>query len=95
MPGTLFIVGTPIGNLEDLTLRAARVLREADVVAAEDNDQFDAFATEIIRLPPMIERLSPIVYTVPSQLFAYHLAMCKFAAAERQNAAAQRSGVVS
>jgi 16S rRNA (cytidine1402-2'-O)-methyltransferase len=36
MSGTLFIVGTPIGNLEDLTLRAARVLREADVVAAED-----------------------------------------------------------
>jgi len=33
---TLFVVGTPIGNLEDLSLRAARVLREADVVAAED-----------------------------------------------------------
>src|SRR5687768_14069118 len=36
MSGTLFIVGTPIGNLEDLTLRGARVLREADIVAAED-----------------------------------------------------------
>lgn len=34
--GTLYIVGTPIGNLEDLSLRSARVLREADVVAAED-----------------------------------------------------------
>jgi 16S rRNA (cytidine1402-2'-O)-methyltransferase len=33
---TLFVVGTPIGNLEDLTARAARVLGEATAVAAED-----------------------------------------------------------
>jgi len=55
--GTLYIVGTPIGNLEDMSYRAVRTLREADLIAAEDTRQTRKLLTH---------------YEIPGRLVSYH-----------------------
>lgn len=57
MTGTLFVVPTPLGNLEDITLRAIRVLREVDLVAAEDTRRSRKLLNH---------------YDIHTRLFSYH-----------------------
>lgn len=54
MPGTLYVVATPIGNLEDLTYRAARVLGEVALVVAEDTRQTRKLLTHLGLHKPLL-----------------------------------------
>lgn len=56
--GTLYLVATPIGNLEDMTYRAIRTLRECELIAAEDTRQTRKLLTHF--------------EIVPQKLFSYH-----------------------
>jgi len=56
-PGTLFVISTPIGNWEDITLRALRVLKEVDVIAAE----------EPLQSRPLLDQ-----YGIDTPLTSYH-----------------------
>ena len=52
--GTLYVVGTPIGNLEDISLRALRVLREVSLVAAEDTRRTRVLLTRYGITTPLV-----------------------------------------
>jgi 16S rRNA (cytidine1402-2'-O)-methyltransferase len=54
MPGTLSVVATPIGNLEDITLRGLRVLGEADLIAAEDTRRTASLLARYSIKTPMV-----------------------------------------
>lgn len=56
--GCLYLVATPIGNLEDMTYRAVRTLKECDIIAAEDTRQ--------------TRKLLSHFEITPSMLFSYH-----------------------
>ena len=62
--GILYIVPTPVGNMEDMTMRAVRVLKEADIILAEDTRTTSTYTTASFRttsstsMPPRQESWS-------------------------------------
>jgi 16S rRNA (cytidine1402-2'-O)-methyltransferase len=54
MSGTLYVVATPIGNLEDLTSRARQALAEVDLVAAEDTRHTGRLLSSIGAKPALL-----------------------------------------
>ena len=59
MPGRLFVVGTPIGNLDDITLRAIRVLGEVEAIACEDTRRTIKLLNKLGLRKPLISYNQP------------------------------------
>jgi glucosamine--fructose-6-phosphate aminotransferase (isomerizing) len=81
----LFLVapeGRSVSRARDTALEGRRWGGTIYAVTTEGDHTLDDCTDEIVALPPVPEALAPLVYTVPLQLFAYHVAQAKFRLAE-------------
>ncbi|MDD5382726.1 MAG: 16S rRNA (cytidine(1402)-2'-O)-methyltransferase [Candidatus Margulisbacteria bacterium] len=69
--GTLFVVATPIGNLEDITCRAIRILSEVDLIAAEDTRQTRILLTKYNINTPLTSYHKFNIKTKTAQLITF------------------------
>ena len=86
----LFLIapsGPSVPRARDSALEGRRWGGQVYAIVTGDEDMLDPYADAVTRLPAVPEVLSALVYTIPVQLFAYHVAMAKFHAAEGPSAA--------
>lgn len=62
-----------LSNIQEIKARKGRVI----ALVTEGDDTISKIADEVIELPGTIEGLEPLIYTIPLQLLAYHIAVCK------------------
>ncbi len=62
-----------LSNIQEVKARKGKVI----AIVTEGDDTISRIADEVIELPPMIECLEPLIATIPLQLLAYHIAVCK------------------
>jgi glucosamine--fructose-6-phosphate aminotransferase (isomerizing) len=84
--GDPLLLFAPRGRTVPRALETARAGRRAGgqvyAVISDTDSRFDREADAVIRLPLVSELLAPVLYTIPAQLFAYHIAMEKFRRAD-------------
>ena len=71
-----------VGGARDTAFEGRRWGGRVYAVVAGGEAALDPHADAVLRLPPVPEEVAGLVYSVPVQLYAFHLAMAKFAAAE-------------
>ena len=74
--------GLSVPRARDTALEGCRWGGSIYAIASDGDGVFDDCADVVVELPAMRESLAPLVYTIPVQLFAYHVAMAKFRHAE-------------